>query len=514
MLRGGKLNTLIAMLLAALNLWMLEYFFVLELARPLVIWLSGRAGSHDAPQCLRTTARRWLPFVLVFILAVLSRLFVFNNQIYGFGLKRDFVDAPVAATIALSESVLQSLWTATFVAWGQAFRLPDLEADGPRTLAVYTVVVLAAAAAAAMVFSRNRSDNPGRSTGAKAMLGLGLLMLILAGPPFWLTGVPVSLDFPASRAMLSFAPGASLLLTGVVLLVPSAAWRLGLVTALVGLATGRQFLWSNEFRRDWESHKEFFWQLTWRAPGLAPNTVIMTNQDLEFYADNSLGAALNWIYASGNHARHVDYVLFFPTNRVGGSLPALEPDLPVSYSYLAGDFEGTTSQTLALLYDPPRCLRVLDPEIDPHNHMISDDSLMRQAASLSSTEWVLTTPAARMPAAYGAEPRHGWCYYFQQADLARQVRDWARVAELGDVALALGDHPNDPIERFVFVEGYAHTGQWQRAQELTLASYGVSESIVGPLLCRLWDRIERDAPAIPERDATLSQVRTKLACSA
>ena len=117
-----------------------------------------------------------------------------------------------------------------------------------------------------------------------------------------------------------------------------------------------------------------------------------------------------------------------------------------------------------------------------------------------------------MPDIYGPQPAHGWCYYFQKADLARQIKDWTTVTHLGDDAFALDDYPNDPVERFVFIEGYAHTGDWQKAVEYSNDSYRVSKNYVGPLLCKLWDRIERETTLSPEQKSTLVEVRAKFEC--
>jgi len=238
------------------------------------------------------------------------------------------------------------------------------------------------------------------------------------------------------------------------------------------------------------------------------------NEELEYTADNSLGAALNWIYAPDNHTTRVDYVLFYPTNRIEHSLPQLEPGLPIRFDFLAGQFHGNTSQAVVFYYSPPGCLRLLDPEIDFANRLIPDETLLRDAAVLSSTAPILDDEAfSRMPDIYSPEPAHGWCYYFEKADLARQMKDWKQVAELGEVAFALDDYPNDPVERFVFIEGYAHVGDWEKAQELSLTSYRVSRNYVGPLLCLLWSRIDREIEGSAEKDRTVEGIRITFECS-
>ena len=488
---------------------MLEYFFVLELIRPLIIWTSLEGESLTRRERFARTLKLWTPYLAVFALAVFSRVFIFSNQIYGFSIKDQLVKAPVETITLLLQNILSSLWAVTGAAWALVFHFPNLSVDGPRTILIYSVVVIAVAG---LVMFGWRNQTQVEERGGRRMLwviALGVVMLFLAGPPFWLTNVPISLGFPANRATLSFMIGVSFIFAGLLEYVPFKI-RYAIIVVFVALAAGRQFLWSNDFRRDWTEQKNLFWQMTWRAPGLEKNTIVLINEELSYYADNSLGAALNWIYAPDNHSDVMDYVLFYPTNRESLSL---EPNTPVKYDFLAGMFNGSTSQAVVFYYAPPKCLRLLDPEIDSTNRMIPDDSMLRGAALLSSTAPILRETIARMPEVYGPEPAHGWCYYFQKADLARQMGDWKTVTHLGDVAFALNDYPNDPIERFVFIEGYAHTGDWEKAVELSLNSYKISKNYVGPLLCKLWDRIARETESTPEQNVTLDVVHTKLECS-
>ena len=507
-------KTIPALIFSALNLWMLEYFFVLELIRPFIIWTSLLGESLTPKERFARTLKLWTPYLAVFALAVFSRLFIFNNQIYGFSIKDEIVKAPVETITLLVQNVLSSLWAVTVAAWALIFKFPNPSADGPRTILIYLAVVVAVGALV-MFGWRNqaqvedRSGQDASSISPLWIIALGIIMLFLGGPPFWLSNVPVSLGFPANRATLSFLLGVSFILAGLLEYVPT-KFKYGIAVVFIALAAGRQFLWANEFRRDWADQKNLFWQMTWRAPGLKKNTIVLINEKLEYYADNSLGAALNWIYAPDNHSDVVDYVLFYPTNRESLSLT---PNTPVNYDFLAGKFKGNTSQTVAFYYSPPGCLRLLDPEIDVDNRLIPDDSFMRDAALLSSSAPILSKSTARMPDVYNPEPAHGWCYYFQKADLARQMRDWKTVTQLGDAAFALNDYPNDPIERFVFIEGYAHMGDWEKATELSMDSYAVSEKLVGPLLCKLWDRIARETESTPEQNVTLDVVQTQLECS-
>jgi hypothetical protein len=305
-----------------------------------------------------------------------------------------------------------------------------------------------------------------------------------------------------------------LIFAGVIHLIPWERVRIVLIVSLVALAVGRQFLSANNYAQDWQTQKDLFWQLTWRAPGIKPDTAIIMNEGaLEYYADNSLSPVVNWVYAPEKRGEDIDYVLLYPTTRLrSDALPKLEPDLPIFTNYLAGTFHGNTSQVLAVYFMPPACMRILDPDVDRVNRLIPEQSLMRFASRLTNMSLITAEQTSQMPDVYGAEPEHGFCYYFQKAELARQFGRWDEVVELGKIAFALNDHPIDPAERFVFIEGYAHGGEWERALELSNESYEVSPEVVGEMLCRLWERVEADTAPNAERSEALVEVRISFAC--
>lgn len=506
--------TILGMILSALNLWMMEYFYVLELFRPFLLFrIVAVERREDVKRRLGRTLRLWLPYLLILIANVFSRLFVFNNQVYQPSLIPQLKTSPIATLTSLLGTVLADIYTVSLAAWGEIFRLPSGVVDGPRTTLFYVaVVVLVGLAVGVSLLGTREQTRSDTQTGWLAM-GLGAAAMLAAGGPFWLTRLDITLAFPANRFTLPFMLGVALFLAGLLELAPRQI-RIGLVVGLIGLAAGRQALLADSYRRDWATQKALFWQMFWRAPGLTPNTMILMNEGaLSYYADNSLTAVVNWIYDPDNRSHAMDYAVFYPTSRQGGTLQGFTPGQPITYDFISEVFTGNTSQTVAFYYQPPGCLRLLDSQIDPQNHLVPDASMMREAATLSSSKWILPAATARMPQIYGPEPGHGWCYYFERAELAAQLRDWQQVVSLGDKALILNDYPNDPVERFVFVEGYANSGDWVRAKDLSTTSFKVSKAYVGPLLCRLWRRIELETADSPQRTATLAEVKSLFACS-
>ena len=504
-------KTIAALIFSALNLWMMEYFFPLEFARIGFIWTSLRDEYPNPRDRVKPSLKLWAPYLVLFFLAVLSRLFIFNNQVYGIGLGSKLRTAPLATLLSLVQDFFLSIWTVLVAAWIQIVTAIDPSVHGTRTIALYIAVSLIVFAIALYFLLIQAKDDPRRRSTYYA-IGLGLFLLPFAGAPFWLTGLTISLAHPASRFTLPFMLGVSLIVAGLIEFIPVRA-RYFILAAIVGFSAGRQFLWSTDYLRNWQAQKNLFWQMTWRAPGLKPNTVVLMNEELDFYADNSLSAPLNWIYDPNASADKIGYVLFYPTNRLGESLPALQSNLPIQYDYIAGRFNGNTSNAVAFYYSPPACLRLLDPDLDSNNRFILDESLMREASALSNQDQILDSSDAKMPDAYGPEPAHGWCYYFEKAELARQFGDWEAVTRLGDEASKLNDYPNNPVERFVFIEGYAHTGDWDRALKLSRETYRVSKDYVGPLLCKLWKRIETETADSPEQLAAISEAMNLFACN-
>ncbi|HEY5982631.1 MAG TPA: hypothetical protein VIU38_04100 [Anaerolineales bacterium] len=510
--------TIAALIFSALNLRMLEYFFFLELIRPFVLgaYFAQRKGGV-AVQAERTLAlevfKRWLPFLLLWIADVAYRALVFSNQAYENALLVELASEPLASGSELVSTVLSNLWLVVARAWGLAFHFPNPAAEGVRTTLLYLGVLGFVAAVAGYLLLSDAHKGADRRIGFW-LIALGVVGLLTGGFSYWLAKVVLTLGFPATRFTISFMLGASLLIAGALELLPR---RAGVFVAvvLIGLGAGRQALWAESFRHDWIMERNMFWQMIWRAPGLLPNTTVLMNEGaLRYAADNSIGAALNSIYDPENRSAVIHYVLYFPTNRVGReTLPGLEPGLPVKYdNFLIGSFRGSTSQVVSFYFQPPGCMRLLDPDFDGINRLIPESSRMREAALLSSDKWVSVGGDARMPDIYGPEPPHGWCYYFERASLAAQRGTWHEVAGLGDKAFVLEDHPNDPTERFVFIEGYAHTDNWERAIQLSEESYQVSRPYVGPLICALWQRIENETVASEESAHAINEIKSMVAC--
>jgi hypothetical protein len=509
-----------ALLLSAVNLLAMEYFFFLELLRPVLVAIALYEPQASRRGWLVSSLGHALPYLALFLAVGVWRAFFFpyQTQNYELQLLEHARSQPLSTLLLLAERIAGSLWVTIGAAWGLAFRLPDFENLGLRALVLFGLVSAGLTVLLAVYLARLPGPpltlRKGLRTGAGAVL-LGLLFCLAAGWPFWLIGFPPELVFPRDRFTLPFIIGASLVAAGVIHMLPGWLWSKALLAALVvGLSAGYQVQLASSYRQEWTAQKRLFWQMTWRMPDLLPGTTLLINElPMKHYTDNSLTAALNWIYDSNNPSQQMGYMLYYPTLRLGSGLPAYASNLPIQQDYLAASFRGSTSQMVALYYSPPGCLRVLEPELDTYNNTLPE--AMKRAAAHSSLAPILPEAApgkVRLPVdLYGQEPARDWCYYFQHADLARQQKDWEKVGALGDIALALDDRPNHPAERVPFIEGYAHLGRWEQSREQSLLS-AASAPGYEKTLCILWNRISREVPGGAEKQEAVRTIKAELGC--
>ena len=505
------LYTLPALLFSLLNLLSMEYFFLLDLIRPLLLWFSYDQDLPDLRKRLRRVMATWLPYLAVLVVAIIWRtvIFKYQTQNYQPQLLTNLQASPWLTFTRLAWTALLDLATVTVTAWGEAFKLPNPASFGLRSLAIYWILVLVAATVTILFLWRQNNKEKDDRWQPQA-LAVAIFSMLLAGGPFWVTGLSIAPNYPLSRFTLPFMFGSSLFLATLLAMLPrKRAIPAILLGVLVGLSAGSHFQEANEFRRDWNTQKAIFWQMAWRIPGIQPGTALLTNDlPTRFTSDNSLSAPLNYIYAPDNRSENMAYMLYFASIRTQNYFKDYKTGQPINHNYLAAVFHGNTSQVVAIYFEPPGCLRVLDPLIEKDNIMLPE--AIKSGAALSSTTPILpadqTSPHTPPVEIFGPEPAHSWCYFFEKADLARQEKDWQEVANLGNEAFNLNDHPNDPLERFPFIEGYAHAGQWQRALELSQESLDVTD-LVKPPLCALWQRIDTDTPTSPEKDAAFKSAK-------
>jgi hypothetical protein len=508
--------TALAMLCSA-SMFSLEYFIGLELARPLLIGAllknEKTTGRPERPLWLRVFLA-WLPYLLVLAAFLVWRIFIYKFQFYHPLLLEQLSTNPLNALAGLALRILTDVKTVTWDAWKQIFSLSLAEGSG-RILG-FALVITGFGLGGLFLLKLDPSRDEDfdqhrlRFKRTAGILLVSLFLLLVAGIPFWLPVIPVEVVFPWDRSSLPFIVGSSLALAGLAALIP---WRRGqalLLAGLVGLSLGFQYQNALVYLEEGNNTQAFFWQLTWRAPGLRPGTIVISdNIPLNRFSDNDLTPILNWTYAPALEGHEMAYQFFDMVARENGGLPGFQTGLAVDHSTRIMHFHGTTSNVLAVYFGLPGCLHVLSSQ-DARQPGLTDK--LRRVLPLSQLSQVVmdAQPPAIPPSMLSPEPAHTWCYFYEKADLARQESDWQKVAELGDQAAGSLLKPANLSEYLPFIEGYAHLLQWDKASNL---SKEVNTDVqMFPALCATWKRVSRDMASISEANPKIGSIRIELGC--
>jgi hypothetical protein len=231
--------------------------------------------------------------------------------------------------------------------------------------------------------------------------------------------------------------------------------------------------------------------MTWRMPALKPNTILLTNQmPIDYETDASFTAPINWTYAPNYTRSNVPYLMLYTEKRIGGTtLPALEPNIPITFNYRTVPFHGNTSQTIVIYMPRGGCLRVLDPSRGDIEIYAKLPAVLTNAIPLSDPSRIITKPNPAATPVFFSEPKHEWCYYFTKAELAQQMDDYPKVVSLGDEAVSLGYKPTDQNEWFVFIKAYALTGDISTAEALSSAALA-KDARVRRGICSAWQQVQ------------------------
>lgn len=517
-----------ALAFTVLGVFPTEYFLSLELLRPVILWIV-LSDEHLTPRKrLSQTLLRWLPYLAILIANMAWLVFYHRSPAYSsypVTSLHTLSNNPTAFIIQGIEDIIQTIATAGFSSWTQTlllFTQPLNAAASWLALGVTGLsfgVLLIYLLKIELPQNSDPITNPGEADQwAKSAVLLGLFGILLGRLPSWSVGLPLKLEFPYDRFMQSMLLGASLFFVGLLeFLVKAKKRKIALFSLFLSLAVGYHFTTANTYRRDWENQRLFFWQLTWRMPGLKPGTLLLTHElPFQYVTDNSLSAPLNWTFDPQNTSRGMRYMLVYTKARLGTDLlPRLAANIPIHYPYRTFTFDGSTSQAVVIFYPVPGCLRVMDPVYS--NQAVFPDLTYMLTDAISLSDPGLITPEADQPATppaalFGPEPPHDWCYYFEKAELARQSSYWEEVARIGRAARDLGLQARLPLENLVFIEGSLRTGDWDTARQLTLQTWQAGEKAQAGL-CATWKRFSEDQDIAPELRANFPGMLRQINCN-
>ena len=520
------INSIIALLLLIIGIFPTEYFIGLEPLRFLFIWVIIADQTKGFRPRFIQTMKRWRPYLLIWIVDALWLAYYYKSGAYvSYGVTA----AQHAPSIkALLVAFGDAFWKAGLYVWVQVLVLTAQSIAAPTTIITFVLIVLSFLSIASYILNLEfsaplaPSGHPpkiqriwGEMEGGFTIsaLTIGFIGILLGRVPSFAAGLPLTLQSSNDRFMISMMLGASLFITGLIdLLIKNNLAKIYGFALLIALGIGQQFFNANIFRHDWSRQQDIYWELAWRIPALKPNTAILTDfVPIDYETDLSFTAPLNWMYAPDFHGGNLPYAMIYVNKRLGsGSLSDLKPDTVIELPYRTVTFHGSTSQAIVIYAPQNGCLRVLDPvyaNAQTYNRFPSLTPLI----PLSDPSRIITdvsTPNLSSPP-FPNEPSHTWCYFYEQAELARQIGDWNKVADLGREASRHGFVPQDDFEWLPFIEAYARTNDLKSAEQITRQAWK-DEAKLHQGLCILWKRVQAEGPK--EAQAASSNLLTELGC--
>ncbi len=461
--------------LAWIYLGLVEYFLGFEAMRFAIIGiLNFRKTEQPVFTRLKSALVTSLPFLAGAGGFLIWRLFFFEAERKATDVNlqlSSLLESPLTALWWLNY-LIQDVFKVTMVAWtaplnlfGFSLRLRD--AFIGFALSGLAIILL-------FLFLRQSEEKIGddkstnRQGEMREQVWLAFITIVACLIPVILVNRHVMIpDY--SRYALAPSVGVGILFSVIIERVNSTSLRAGLIAFLLGVSVLTHHGNAVRVADETEATRNFWWQVAWRAPKIQEGvTLIALYPGSPLSEDYFIWGPANFIYYPEKQKTNPLIVKLPAAVLDGNTVTQITTDGGVETPLRRGNYlERDFGNVLVMVQSSPNgCVRFINgasPELNSF-----DDGRITMVAPYSKLNSVVTdggTPTVPVEI-FGAEPEHGWCYYYQQADLARQQGDWDSVTTLLNEALAKGYYPNDGLEWLPFMQAYAVQGNVKEIQSI------------------------------------------------
>lgn len=493
-LKPGKWRwhfTVLALICQFIGIAPMEYFYGLELIRPILLFMVLPGQEQPFGKRSLAAIKRWLPYALVFLAFTAFRVLSSRQFSYQFNLLSDLQSNTLNTLLDLAVNLIQGVFDSCLMVWTYFKEIIDTSEDLRAIILRVGLVGVAGLLSFLLLFLTRKGRASLEIRTPSSIMWLGLASVLAAMVPFLIAGFKVNLNFPFNRFMLPLSVGACVFIVALIeQLFRTQTQKIIILSLLVGLSVGANYLNAREYKLSWERQKDFFAQLTWRAPQIKPNTNLVTTTlpFANYFSGTSLSAPLNLIYAPDNHSNPIPYQIVLVATAERTQLPALVPNQTI-FSRLRGFlFNGNTSDMLVVHVPEKGCLRILNSDSDRSIFLNDYDyDLWKEIIPLSNPSRILSdSPQTSLPIRYfGKTSENHWCYFYEKAELANQFKDWAKTKDLYLETQTLGLNPESNDELLPFIRAFSETGNYQTALNLseTLAD---PDQVTKKMFCDFW----------------------------
>jgi len=488
-----------SILLGWFYLGQMEWYIGIEFFRWACIFLlASRHAGTIFQKALRTlqTAYSALAIPLVFLI---WRIFFFKAERGATDVNIQFENLrlyPIQMVYHWSVQVLQDLFDVFLSAW--AIPLSQL-ANYIQVWGVF-IAILVASLFVFFVVKWNETDpqedNSQFSVSREAIL-LGLFTAIAGLIPIAMVNREVS--FPAySRYSLISSIGVAIFIVAVLTQLKAKLLRNGIIAGLIFISVLVQHANAVEQARETSATNLFWWQLSWRVPQFEKNTTLVASYPAIIEEDYFIWGPASLIYYPEKQNPKVIQPGIFAIVLNADAVQKIQAGEKQEYDKRKNIITYKNYRNLVVLTQPSAntCVHVINGGAPEYTQ--GEWDFIQTVKPYSEIDHVLVdeTPHTPPEVIFGPEPVHGWCYYYQKADLARQTGDWDQVIEMGNQASALGFSPTDLIEWMPFLQAYAQTADIQRLTNL--APMINSDPYVSKQACQILSSMKEPSESVLE----------------
>ncbi|CAG0963069.1 hypothetical protein ANAEL_00744 [Anaerolineales bacterium] len=485
----------------------MEYYIGIEGFRFAAIIMLMWRGDGTFRQKVMKVIKASLPFLLVAAGFLIWRLFFFESARKATDVSLQVlqvISSPLTALWWLNY-LLQDFFTVTLAAW----TMPVYQLAFPMRLKDMAIALALSAVAVGVVLValrwRGEKASEAEPTHSGETLFLSLVTMLGGLVPVILVNRHVTLpDY--SRYTLIASVGAVMLIA---LLIESLARRGAQITVigiLVSIAVMTHY--GNTIRSVYETKatRNFWQQVAWRAPNIEDGvTLIASYPNSPLAEDYFIWGPANFIYRPEKQSNNPVVVRLPAAVLTGDVVNQIAAGSGVETPLRRGNYlERDFGNVLVMIQTrEDGCVRIIDgdaPELSP-----SDADRLKLIAPRSRLDAVITDGESPTPPVniFGKEPEHGWCYFYQKADLARQRGEWEEIPVLLNQALDGGYYPNDSLEWMPFLQAAAIQDDVKQVREMT--KIVTADKILGIQVCNLMTDFAQEQTLSDEMKSVIEQ---------
>lgn len=436
------LFTSFSLILVTFNLINLEFFIGMEIFRFLIITYILKINISI--NTIKKTYSYYFPYIFFLFLFVFWRIFIFKSTrpetdiktlLYIYSDPIRLAKLPLELIISFINTTILAYFLPAIINF---LRLPTHYILTSISLGIFSFLIL-------YFYFKKWQNNERNKFIWKVLFAAGLISVIFAIMPVTLAGRPIRVFNALDRYTIIAIIPLVFVISSLLYLKSLGKW---ILIILISFSISSHFMNAYWHKVMWDRQIDLWWQLYWRAPNIKNNTMLIldfpeVSKDILFkdYINKVKWYRFYWveeqIWTAGNLFLNYNNP---PKTHIFGDFLA---DKSIMEKIKKGAVENFENRGIHYTRNFGNALIIKVP---------SDNSCLH--VQQPSSEKLIGTDTSGIPPVeiFGREPEHTWCYYFQKASLARQLKDWDKLEKIKKEVMEKSFKPSDPNEWLIFTK--------------------------------------------------------------